>query len=248
MSEEVMYEQISASGVWREALTIIRRYPLATIMPAAVLGAVAEAPYYFIHDSNPVWEQILASLTSAFAFYLFVAYAEGVAAEAERGAARLTLRDVVGKLQQAIPIVLPVIVASTIALGTAAIATVLLVLPGLWLLTRWSLFAPVIKTERLGPVAALKRSNQLVRGHFWAVFLTATLAFIFEEMVIDMGGSVGVLISDSETWGEWLGAVVAGSLISPLAALTTSTAYRHLTTRASPCARRPSRRGRGKES
>jgi hypothetical protein len=229
MSEEAIYEKIPASDAWRQALAVIRRYPLATIMPAAVLGTVAEAPYYFIDDSNPVWEQILASLTSAFAFYLFVAYAEGIAAEAERGAARLTLRNVLGKLQQAIPIVPLVIVASTIALGTTAVATVLLVLPGLWLLTRWSLFASVIKTERLGPVAALKRSNQLVRGHFWAVFLTATLAFIFEAIVIDMGSWAGVLVSHSETWGEYIGAVVAGSLILPLAALTTATIYLRLT-------------------
>jgi hypothetical protein len=194
MSKEAVYEQISTSGVWREALTTIRRYPLATFIPAAVLGAVAQALYYFTDDPNPVWEQILAWLASAFAFYLFVAYAEAVAAKAERGAAPLTLREVLGQLQQAIPLVPSVIVASTIALGTAAVATVLLVLPGLWLLTRWSLFASVIKTERLGPVAALKRSNQLVRGHFWAVFLTATLAFIFEEAIIGVGGLAGVLV------------------------------------------------------
>ena len=134
-----------------------------------------------------------------------------------------------GQLRQAIPVVPTIIIASTIALSTAAVATVLLVLPGLWLLTRWSLFASVVKTERLGPVAALKRSNQLVRDHFWTVFLTATLAFIFEEIVIDVGGSVGVLVSDSETWGEYVGALIAGSLISPLAALTTATAYLRLT-------------------
>ena len=52
MSEEAIYEKISASDVWREALAIIRRYPLATITPAAVLGTVAEAPYYFIDDSG----------------------------------------------------------------------------------------------------------------------------------------------------------------------------------------------------
>ena len=229
MSEEAVYEKLSASGVRREALAIIRRYPMATFVPAVVLGAVAEAPYYFTDDANPVWEQILASLASAFAFYLFVAYAEAVAAKAERGAAPLTLREVLGQLQRAIPVVPSVIVASTIALGTAAVATVLLVLPGLWLLTRWSLFASVIKTERLGPVSALKRSNQLMRGRYWTVFLTATLAFIFEEVVIDVGGSVGVLVSDSETWGEYIGAMIAGSLISPLAALTTATTYLHLT-------------------
>jgi hypothetical protein len=231
MSGEAMQEWGSSSRVWREAFAIVRRYPLATIVPAAALGAVAEAPYHFIDDSNPVWEQILASLTSAFAFYLYVAYAEEVTAEAERGADRLTLRDVLGKLRQAVPIVPLVMVAAMIALGTATVAAVLLVLPGLWLLTRWSLFAPLIRTEQLGPVAALRRSNQLVRGYFWAVFLTATLAFILEEAIIGVGALAGVVVFDSDTWGEWIGAVVASSLISPLAALTTSMAYMHLPSR-----------------
>ena len=214
--------------VWREAFAIVHRYPLATVVPAAVLGAVAETPYYIIDDSNPIWEQILASLTSAFAFYLYVAYAEEVAAEAERGADRLTLLNVLSKLRQAVPISLLIMVAAMIVLGTATVAAVLLVLPGLWLLTRWSLFAPVIRPEQLGPVAALKRSNQLVRGYFWAVFLTATLAFLLEEAIIGVGALAGVVVFDSDTWGEWIGAVVAGSLISPLAALTTSMAYIHL--------------------
>jgi hypothetical protein len=204
---------------------------LATIVPAAVLGAVAQAPYHFIDDSFPVEDYILGSLTSVFALYLYVTYAEEVATEAERGTDRLTLRDVLGKLGQVVPIVPLVMVASIIALGTASVAAVLLVLPGLWLLTRWSLFAPVIRTERLGPVAALKRSNQLVRGHFWAVFLTATLAFILEEAIVGVGALAGALTFDSETWGEWIGAVIAGSLISPLAALTTSIAYTRLTSR-----------------
>ena len=120
---------------------------MATIVPAAVLGAVAETPYYVIDDSNPIWEQILASLTSAFAFYLYVAYAEEVAAEAERDADRRTLLHVLGKLRQAVPISLLIMVAAMIVLGTATVAAVLLVLPGLWLLTRWSLFAPLIRTE-----------------------------------------------------------------------------------------------------
>jgi hypothetical protein len=145
-----MHEWDSSSRVWREAFVIVRRYPLATIVPAAVLGAVAEAPYHFIDDSFPIEDQILGSLTSAFAFYLYVAYAEEVAAEGERGADRLTLRDVLGKLGQVVPIVPLVMVASMIALGSASVATVLLVIPGLWLLTRWSLFAPVIRAEQLG--------------------------------------------------------------------------------------------------
>ena len=45
-----MNEQGSISGVWREALAIIRCYPSAVVVPGAVLGALAEAPAYFIAD------------------------------------------------------------------------------------------------------------------------------------------------------------------------------------------------------
>jgi hypothetical protein len=227
-------ERLAASAVWREAFAIIRRYPLATIAPAVVLAALAEAPYYFLEQSGFAWEEILAFLTAAFAFYLYVAYAEEVVVEAERGVDRITVRGVLRELRQATPVVPPVVVASVAAVAIPSAATGLLVLPGLWLLTRWSLFAPVISRERLGPVAALKRSNQLVRDHFWLVFLTATLAFILEEALIHAGALVGHLVSGSDTWGEWIGASIAASLITPLAALTTSVAYARLANRAEP--------------
>jgi len=224
-------ERVTVSGVWREALTIIRRYPLATLVPAVVLAALGDAPYYFLKDSGFGWEQILTFITSAFAYYLYVAYAEEIAVEAERGTDRITVRGMLRELQQAAPIVPPVIVASVAAITVPTAATGLLVLPGVWLLTRWSLFAPVISRERLRPVEALKRSNGLVRGRFKLVFLTATLAFILEEAIIHAGALVGLLISGSDTWGEWAGGTVGASLITPPAALATSTTYQRLTTR-----------------
>jgi hypothetical protein len=223
-------ERITVPGVWREALTIIRRYPLATLAPAVVLAALGDAPYYFLKDSGLGWEEVLTFITAAFAYYLYVAYAEEIAVEAERGAGRITVRGLLRELRQAAPVVPPVIVASVAAITIPTAATGLLVLPGVWLLTRWSLFAPVISRERLRPVEALKRSNGLVRDRFALVFLTATLAFILEEAIIHAGALVGLLISDSDTWGEWAGGTIAASLITPLAALATSVTYQRLTT------------------
>jgi hypothetical protein len=223
-------ERFAVSAVWREALAIIRRYPLATIVPAVVLAALADAPYYFLESSGFAWEQILTFLIAAFAYYLYVAYAEEVAVEAERGAHRITVRGVLRELRQAAPVVPPVIVASVAAITVPTAATGLLVLPGVWLLTRWSLFAPAISRERLGPIRALKRSNELVRGRFGLVFLTATVALILEETLVHAGALAGVLISGSDTWGEWVGATIATSLITPLAALATSVTYQRLAT------------------
>jgi hypothetical protein len=102
-------------------------------------------------------------ITTAFAYYLYAAYAEEVAVEADRGADRITAGGVLHKLRQAAPAVPPVIVASVVAITVPTAATGLLVVPGLWLLTRWSLFAPVISWERPGPMGALRRSNWLHR-------------------------------------------------------------------------------------
>jgi hypothetical protein len=41
-------EQGNVLSVWREAFGIIRRYPLASGFPAAVLGMLGAAPYFFI--------------------------------------------------------------------------------------------------------------------------------------------------------------------------------------------------------
>ena len=229
-AEVLVDERLAVSAVWREALAIIRRYPLATIVPAVGLAALAAAPYYLLKHSGFAWEEILTFLTAAFAYYLYVAYAEEVAVEAEGGADRITTRGVLRELRQAAPVVPPVIAASVAAITVPSAATGLLVLPGVWLLTRWSLFAPVISRERLRPMEALKRSSRLVRDHFWLVLLTATLAFILEEAIIHAGALVGHLILGSETWGEWAGGTIAAALIMPLSALATSVTYQRLTT------------------
>src|SRR5918997_3606124 len=229
-----MDERPAVSAVWREALAIIRRYPFATIVPALVCAALANAPYYFLLSSGIPWEQILTSVTAAFAYYLYVAYVEEVAAESERGADSITARGVLHELRQAAPVVPPVVVASVATITIPTAATGLLVVPGLWLLTRWSLFAPVISRERSGPMEALKRSTWLVRDHFWLVFLTATLSLVLEETVIHVGAAVGLLITASDRWGGWAGGKLAASLTTPFAALATSVTYQRLATHGAP--------------
>jgi hypothetical protein len=94
--EELMLvdEPASVLSIWRQALAIIRRYPLAAVIPAAVLGSLGDAPYYFIKGEITLPEEILTTLSGAFAYYLYIVYtvyAEEVTAEAEQGAERITM-------------------------------------------------------------------------------------------------------------------------------------------------------------
>ena len=219
-----MNEQGSISGVWREALAIIRRYPSAVVVPGAVLGALAEAPTYLIAD-RLLLDQLLTYLAAAFAYYLYLPYAEELTTDYERGRDLIASRSRLARLIKAASFVPRVLVAALVTVSLASAATVLLVVPGMWLYARWSLAVPVICKENVGPVASLKRSSALVRGHFWFVLGTATLAYVSEEAVIHAGALATGSITGSHTWGEWVGGSIVAALAIPLAALTTSVAY-----------------------
>ena len=207
--------------VWLGTLKIMVRYPLATLAPAAVLSAIGEIPAYLI-DHRLLLDQALSLVTAYLAYYLYLAYAEGIVNKARRGVRRIGLLGVLADLVGAAPYVPSVLVAALIALSVTTLATGLLLLPGMWLYTRWSLATPVIRDQGLGPIAATRRSNQLVRGHFWFVFMTATVAYYLEGIVIHAGALAAGAATGSYTWGEWAGGSAVSTLVMPLAAFATS--------------------------
>lgn len=219
-----MGEAETTGGVWRGALKIIWSYPLATLAPAAVLGAIGEIPTYLIDDRR-LLDLGLSLVTAYLAYYLYLAYAEGIVMKVHRGEQRPGLGGVVDDLIGAAPFVPGVSAAAVIVVSITSAATLLLVVPGVWLYTRWSLTTPVIRQEGIGPVAAMRRSNGLARGRFWFVFMTASVAYYLEGVVIHLGAWLAGLATGSETWGEWVGGSILAMLVIPLAAFATSLAH-----------------------
>jgi hypothetical protein len=219
-----MGEADTIRGVWLAALAMFWRFPLAVLAPAVVLGAFGEVPAYLI-DGRPLLDQVLTLVSAYIAYYLYLAYAEGIVRKAQRGEQRLGFRGVLDDLIGAAPFVPSVLVAALISLSVTTIATGLLVIPGMWLYTRWALATPVIREEGIGPLAATRRSNELVRGRFWFVFMTATVAYYLEGVVIHEAALVAGSVTDSHTWGSWMGGSIAATVVVPLAAFATSLAH-----------------------
>jgi hypothetical protein len=203
-------------GVWGQVVEVIRRYPSAAVAPAAVFGTAAAGLQFFADD---VAGKVLLGLALAVAFEFYVAYLERLWSEFERGATRVS---VVGLLRDGAPMVPSLLGASLLAVTLPLAASGLLVLPGLWLATRWSLFAPVISNEGSGPMAAIRRSNDLVRGHFWPVFVTVTLALLVE------GGVIGAALRADSGVLAVAAAGLAVAAVSPPAALMISAVYARL--------------------
>jgi len=74
--------------------------------------------------------------------------------------------------QKALPRLLPILGAIVLVLLGWTIGFVLLVIPGVMLMVRWSVAVPACLLERLGPLASLKRSAELTKGHRWKIFGT----------------------------------------------------------------------------
>jgi hypothetical protein len=120
------------------------------------------------------------------------------------------------------PVVLPLIAVSFLAGIGIAIGLVLLIVPGLFLLTIWSVVAAVTVVERPGVFPAFTRSRELVRGYGWQVFgvivvviLIAIVTGIIVEIVTS-GASHGV-----RAVVQW----VLNVITAPLSALLVSVLY-----------------------
>lgn len=100
-----------------------------------------------------------------------------------------------------------------------AIGFVLIIVPGLILLTIWSVIAPSIVVEERGVFEAFGRSRELVRGNGWQVFGAIVLAFLIVFAVGLVASIIGAAIGDA---GRVILGTIANVATAPVAALVSS--------------------------
>jgi hypothetical protein len=103
-----------------------------------------------------------------------------------------------------------------------AIGFVLLIVPGLILLTIWSVVAPVTVLERPGVFAAFGRSRELVRGNGWNVFAVIVLVFL-AVMVISI--AAGLASTSLGSVGRAAVQWIVNAALAPATALSASVLY-----------------------
>jgi len=127
-----------------------------------------------------------------------------------------------------------ILVGVVAALGIMA-GFILLVVPGLILLTLWSVAAPVVVIENPGVFPALRRSRMLVRGNGLQVF---AVILILVVLVGAAGNVIDALAASAGTGAGIVARVIVGVLSAPLSALAAAVLYFEL--RARPAAQDPS--------
>jgi hypothetical protein len=118
--------------------------------------------------------------------------------------------------------------ASILAGIAIGIGLLLLIVPGLYLITIWSLIVPAIVLGGARAMESFGRSRQLVRGHEWNVFGVVVLAFLIQVAFQIVLQAVLIFVEDSSV-RSFLSNVIGGSVTAPFVALTWTLIYFRLT-------------------
>jgi len=130
-------------------------------------------------------------------------------------------------LNSAAPFILPLIGAGILAGIGIFFGLLLLIVPGLFLMTIWAVIAPVIVIEKSPVMKSFGRSRELVRGNGWPVFGAIVAAFL----IVVVGGIVFAAIAEAIADGPLLRIVfsaLASTITAPISALVAAVIYFHL--------------------
>jgi hypothetical protein len=155
-------------------------------------------------------------------FWLQGALVEAVA-DVRDGRADMSMGETFRHAQEHIG---PLAIAGILAGLAIGVGLLLLIVPGLYLLTIWSVLIPVIVLERRGVMEAFGRSRELVRGNGWNVFGVIVLSIL---VLIAAAIVIGLLLFWLEGWfGAFVRSVISNTMTAPFVALALTVLYYRL--------------------
>jgi hypothetical protein len=212
------------TGVLNEAWSLYRKYAahflliafavyLATAVLVALLSLAGRAGLF------------IGLVISFIATYVVQTALIKAVQDVRDGRVDLDLGETV---RAALPYLWPVIGASILAGIGVTIGFILLIVPGLILLTFWCLIVPFIVVGGSGALASFGNSWRTVRGYAWRVFGTYVLVFL---ILIAFSIVLGLILAflHSLFWRNSLSNLVSGTLVTPFLALVVTLIYYRLT-------------------
>ena len=190
---------------------------LAAAIISAILGLLGTIGIY------------LALLVSIIALFLLQATLVKAVQDVRDGRADLSISETVN---QATPFIGPVLGASFLAGIAIFIGFVLIIVPGLILITIWAVIVPVIVIERSGVMASFGRSRELVKGRGWHVFGTLVLTWLILFVVQIILGLIFSFVPYAVRGG--LASVISGTIVAPFIALVVTLMYYRLSSTVAP--------------
>ena len=208
-------QQVSLSAVASRVWEIYRDQAGVLLGVAVILFAV----------------QFVVNLALSAAAAIFIALLFWVLSTLYQGMVVELVQDVqdgkrdhsVGDLLRSVgPVLLPLLAVGVLFAIGVGIGFILLIVPGLYLMTIWCVVAPVTVLEHPGVFAAFGRSRELVRGYGWAVF-GVILGIFFAVVLVSIIASL--VASGLGSFGRALVQWAVDTAVAPVAALAATVLY-----------------------
>ena len=201
--------------IYRDQFTLLIPAALVVFVPVAIISGLIYAG-----DVGLLGALLVAALAT-IATYWF----QGMVVEAAEDILDGRRDHTVGSLLRSVTPVLGALIVAGILAGIAiGIGLLLLIVPGLFLLTIWAVLAPVVVLEKKGALEAFGRSRELVRGHGWQVFGVIVVLFLVQFIVSAVVQAIANGVSDSFA-AYALSDLIVRLLVAPLSALAAAVLY-----------------------
>jgi hypothetical protein len=160
-----MERELSAGSVFGTAYSALRER-VRVLVPIALVGHLLFTALSALLGVEAIGSVVNYVVDTAY-FAFFTAVAMGVLRDLREGRPASSAGELCRRALPPLPAATLVgLLASVAVIG----ATLLLVIPALYLVTIWAVLLPVVVVERPGVFDAFGRSRQLVRGNGWKVF------------------------------------------------------------------------------
>ncbi len=212
-------KRITVGGVVSETFSIYGANAVALLGVSIVVFVIVGLVSGLLQNAGGVVLGLLGGIIELAGYALYTGFVVRLVQDVRDGRRDQTIGDL---FSSAAPAILALIVFGFLFGIGVGIGFFLVIIPGLILLTFWSVGAPAIVVEGAGPIEAFGRSWRLVRGDAWSVFAALLVILLIVIAIRIVLSAIAIPISD--------GAIVIASIISsvitaPIFALAVSVMY-----------------------
>ena len=205
---------------WRHLLT----FSFVVYVAVSVIGALLAAVLTWLGV-------ILALLLSLVALFWLQAALVKAVDDVRDGRADLSLGETFAAAREHLSAVL---VAGILAAIGIIVGLILVIVPGLVLMTWWAVIIPTIVLENRSAGESFSRSRDLVRGYGWGVFGVIVLMIL---LLIGFQIVLSLILSPLADWLQsFVAQIVSGTVTAPFIAVVLTLLYLRLRAAKEPAA------------
>ena len=218
---------MSIGSVLDEAWTLFTRFFMRFFLIALVVFAAINLVYALLVtaiSSDNDGAAVLLGLLGLATAVIGATWLQGAFVYAVQDARDGTFDASIGEIFSRVsPAIVPLLLAGLLAGLAIACGFLLLIVPGLFLITIWSVIAPVIVVEKTRVLEAFGRSRELVRGHGWTVFGIVIITAL-------LSGIASALLQAAFSWLPeffeiFVGSTIAQAVVAPFGAIAIAVMY-----------------------